>query len=273
MIADRDKNTFFFRGIKPVTLCSKIEHILKRDGMWTDLSAPPEMSEVFAAAQKHLKKDHFSIDESDGEGYSSNEAPGTNSDESSSEDEEDTHASHRHVAKKETCKKDKVSESKQSESAKEKPDNAMEDLTQCLEHLTILTQAIPKQQLDTKSAQSYMQQACPCFMCGQNEAHGMKDCPETIASMASGNITINTEGRVVCTDGKPLPRGIAKIIISVILRHNTFFCPPIGPNLQLQSLKLQIMLLKFEIMHLTHQVVCELQITYLKFQVMHLNLR
>ena len=45
-------------------------------------------------------------------------------------------------------------------------------------------------------------------MCGQNEPHGMKDCPETIAFMASGTVMINTEGRVVHADGKLLPRGI-----------------------------------------------------------------
>ena len=166
------------------------------------------MSEVFAAAQKYLKKDRFSVDKSDGEGYSSDEPPETKSDESSSEDEEDTRASHRHVAKKETRKKDKTSEPKQAESAKEKLDSMTEDLTQRLERLTILMQAIHKQQLGTKPAQSYMQQACPCFMCGQNEPHGMKDCPETIAFMASGTVMINTEGRIVRADGKPLPRGI-----------------------------------------------------------------
>ena len=36
----------------------------------------------------------------------------------------------------------------------------------------------------------------------------MKDCPETIVFMASGTVTINTEGRVIHADGKPLPRGI-----------------------------------------------------------------
>ena len=208
MIADCDKDTFFFRGIKPVTLQNKIEHILECDGMWTDLSAPPEMSQVFAAMQKYLKKDRFSVDESDREGYSSDEPPETKSDESSSEDEEDTRASHRHVAKKETRKKDKMSEPKQAQSAKEKSDSTTEDLTQYLERLTILMQAIHKQQLGTKPAQSYMQQAHPCFMCGQNELHGMKDCPETIAFMASGTVTINTEGRVVRAGRKLLPRGI-----------------------------------------------------------------
>ena len=149
----------FLSRYQPLTLCNKIKHILERDGMWTDLSTPPEMSQVFAAAQKYLKKDHFSVDESDGEGYSSNEPPETKSDESSSEDEEDTCASHRHVTKKETHKKDKVSEPKQAESVKEKSDSMTEYLTQRLEHLTILTQAIHKQQLGMKPAQLYMQQA------------------------------------------------------------------------------------------------------------------
>lgn len=140
-------------------LCSKIEHILECDGMWTDLSAPPEMSKVFAAVQKYLKKDRFSIDESDGEGYSSDEEPRSKSDNLSSDDEEDTCANHRHITKKEICKKDKVSESKQSKSTKEKPDNTTEDLTQHLEHLTILMQTIHKQQLGMKPAQLYM---CIC---------------------------------------------------------------------------------------------------------------
>ena len=45
-------------------------------------------------------------------------------------------------------------------------------------------------------------------MCGQNEPHRMKDCPETIMFMASRTVTINTKGRVIHADGKPLPRGI-----------------------------------------------------------------
>jgi hypothetical protein len=45
-------------------------------------------------------------------------------------------------------------------------------------------------------------------MCGQDESHGMKDCPETIAFLASGTVKINTEGRVVRVDGRQLPRGI-----------------------------------------------------------------
>ena len=87
------------------------------------------------------------------------EEPRSKSDNLSSDDEEDTCANHRHITKKEICKKDKVSESKQSKSTKEKPDNTTEDLTQHLEHLTILMQTIHKQQLGMKPAQLYM---CIC---------------------------------------------------------------------------------------------------------------
>ena len=55
---------------------------------------------------------------------------------------------------------------------------------------------------------SYTASARVCYMCGQNENHGMKDCPETIAFMASGIVKTNIDGRIIHADRKPLPRGI-----------------------------------------------------------------
>jgi hypothetical protein len=53
MIADCDKDNYFFKGIKPISLQRQIQHILERDSKWTNLSAPPKMAEVIAAAKKH----------------------------------------------------------------------------------------------------------------------------------------------------------------------------------------------------------------------------
>ena len=55
---------------------------------------------------------------------------------------------------------------------------------------------------------SYTASAQVCYMCGQNESHGMKYCPETIVFMASGIVKMNVDGRIIRTDGKPLPWGI-----------------------------------------------------------------
>lgn len=57
-------------------------------------------------------------------------------------------------------------------------------------------------------------------MCGEVAPHSMKDCPKTIAYLASGFMKMDTNGRVARSDGKYMPRapgvpgdgGIAKII-------------------------------------------------------------
>ena len=99
-------------------------------------------------------------------------------------------------------------------------DPAVDDLTKRLERLTTITEALQKQQ---------QQQRKPflksCYMCGEETSHGVKDCPETVAFIASGILKLNTEGRVVRSNGGSLPRGaldgggIAKILKEEIKRH------------------------------------------------------
>jgi hypothetical protein len=214
------KDNYFFKGIKPVSLRSQIQHILEQDLKWIDLSAPPEMTKVIAAAKKHLKWDCYSIEDLDDEDISANDNLNENGSDNSSWNNDKARNSHRHYVKKDTWKKDSANESKSmkpTDIPKENPDTVTDDLTQQLEHLTILTQAIHNQQ---KNMQSTTQQLCsqnmqlhdqqlhPCYMCGQNNLHGMKDCPETIPFLASGTVKINTKGRVIHVDGRQLPRGI-----------------------------------------------------------------
>jgi hypothetical protein len=144
-----------------------------------------------------------------------NNNPNANKSDNLSLDNDEAHNSHRHYVKKETQKKDLANEPKSTKSTdipKENPDIMTDDLIQHLECLTILTQAIHNQQLDSKNMQSHAQslhmrniQLHTCYMCGQNNSHGMKDCTEMIAFLASGTVKINTEGRVIHTDGRQLP--------------------------------------------------------------------
>jgi hypothetical protein len=68
-----------------------------------------------------------------------------------------------------------------------KKDNVADDLTKCLEHLTILTEAIQKQ-MSSKCRRSQTSNLNDhvCHMCSKMIDHSMHGCPETIAFMACG---------------------------------------------------------------------------------------
>jgi len=99
-------------------------------------------------------------------------------------------------------------------------DPAVDDLTKRLERLTTITEALQRQQQLQKKP--FFKS---CYMCGEETTHGMKDCPETVAFITSGILKLNTEGRVVRSNGGSLPRGtvdgggITKILKEEIKHH------------------------------------------------------
>jgi hypothetical protein len=102
-----------------------------------------------------LKRDRYSVEDSDDEYISANDNPNENGSDNSSSDEDKARNSHRHYVKKDARKKDSANESKSAKPTdipKENPDIATDDLTQQLERLTILTQAIHNQQKNMQSA-------------------------------------------------------------------------------------------------------------------------
>jgi hypothetical protein len=118
------------------------------------------MTEVIAAAKKHLKRDCYSVEDSDNEDISANDNPNENGSDNSSSDEDKACNHHRHYVEKDTRKKDlanKPKSTKPMDILKENPDIMTDDLTQQLECLTILTQAIHNQQENTQLA---TQQLC-----------------------------------------------------------------------------------------------------------------
>ena len=98
--------------------------------------------------------------------------------------------------------------SQSNEREPDQRDAATEKLSKKLEHLAIRIKKMDNKLSASLAKPLYTASAQVCYMCGQNESHGMKDCPETIAFMASGIVKTNVDGRIIRADGKPLPQGI-----------------------------------------------------------------
>jgi len=174
----------------------------------------------------------YLIAETDEDDGSDSNSDGADED-SSSSDESNGRGGFRYWKKdlKEKESKDSVLKRKQpsggrgagpSDSRDEKsvPDPAVDDLAKRLERLTTITEALQKQQ--QLQRKPFIKS---CYMCGEETTHGVKDCPETVAFIASGILKLNTDGRVVRSNGGSLPRGatdgggIAKILKEEIKRH------------------------------------------------------
>ena len=197
---------------------------MERDKTWDDPEVAPEMPKVIEATQKILKKSRYNIKNfenvtKDVIVSSDNESDSSNSDDSStSESEEDETckiSSHRRYVREEPCAREFKAEAKAtSEQPTPAPDAAADEVAQCLDRLTIAFE----RQLDVlanisslvKPAASPSAPSQPrvCYMCGKPEPHGMKECPETLMFLAAGVVKMNPEGRIIRSDGKPLPRGV-----------------------------------------------------------------
>ena len=220
MLSERDRDDYFFVGIKPLSLRHQIQNILERDSKWEDVTAPPEMQVVMDSTEQYLKRDRYVPRDLDDDEVPTLGSYNDDASENSSSDSDDGKDSHRYWAKKDAYKKDKdkakdspleTKETKETKAAKTtespKTDNTTEDLVQRLERLAITTDAIRKQ-MSLSSKPLRHDATHVCYMCGNNEAHNMKDCPEMIAFMAFGLIKTNTDGKIVRADGRPLPRGV-----------------------------------------------------------------
>lgn len=146
-LAERDKNEYFLKGIHPRSLSKKILSALEREKKWVDTTAPPKIEDVVSAAKKLLKRDRFVLADSDSEDGSSDSSDNDDdrdskdSDSSSSEEEYAKPSSHRRY-KKELSPKEKKSD---PESPKPKATD-VNDIAARIERLTIVTEAIQKDQ-------------------------------------------------------------------------------------------------------------------------------
>ena len=228
MLANRERDDLFFKGIKPSSLRRRLAEAMEQDTKWTDHSAPPGMNIVIESVKKYLKKDRYMIAETDDDddfSSSLDEAEG----DSSSSDEGNGRESYRYWKKESKAsvpkKKQPSSSSKgvdpmEPKDEKSVSDPAVDDLTKRLECLTTITEALQKQQQLQKKP--FFKS---CYMCGEETTHGVKDCPETVTFIASGILKLNTDGRVVRANSGSLPRGvtdgggIAKILKEEIKHH------------------------------------------------------
>ena len=215
MLAERNRDDYFFKGVKPVSLRKRITTILERDSKWTDFSGPPPMENVIEVARKHLQKDRYHIEYDLDDDYSQdsdNEADSiVDNGNSSSDDEEHNRDVSRSYGKKETNRKRSgTTDVKPITETNKETIDATDDLTKRLERLSIMTENIQRQMsTDNRRPQQFSSGPRICYMCGENTDHSMRECPETIAFLAAGAIKKDSEGRLVRLDGSPLPRGKA----------------------------------------------------------------
>lgn len=208
MLSECNQDDYFFVEIKPLMLCNQIQNILERDSKWKDVTAPPEMNVVMDSTEKYLKRDCYIPRD-----LGNDEAPALGSynadDDSSSSDSDldDGKDSHRYWSKKDTMSKDKDKEMSVKMQTKStdapKQEVTTKELAQRLKRLAILMEHKPQGGSSSKLPCSDLLHVC--YMWGNNVLHNMKDCPETIAFMASGLIKTNMDGKIGCADGRPLP--------------------------------------------------------------------
>jgi hypothetical protein len=91
MLAEHNRDDYFFKGIKPVSLRTRITTILEWEFKWTDFSGPPPMDSVIDVARKHLQQDcyhiEYDLDEDYSQGSDNDTDSGVDNDNSSSEDD------------------------------------------------------------------------------------------------------------------------------------------------------------------------------------------
>ena len=198
-------NELFFKGLRPGSLCLYVQHMLCQDGKCPKENRnAPTAEEVMKVVKCYLGGDKFEAELSDEEkntivkfaehsSDSSDESPLTTEDEES--EEEQTSFCYRKTKVPSTPKKaNRNLRSKEREP--DQRDAAMEELSKKLEHLAICIEKMDNKLSASSVKPSYTASARVCYMCRQNESHRMKDCPETIAFMASGIVKMNVDSRI-----------------------------------------------------------------------------
>ena len=232
-LKEDEKNSLFVHGI-PYSLRKKIVNELLRTNEWKDKDVAPDIDKVIDAAENVLRIGQFDFKnmnayinyEEDSEEDESPDDEERSSDSSESdEDEAYKITSHRHHTRKE---KNTKTESKTDNGPKMQTDNAIEDINQRLDRLTI---ALERRTMEMEKAnRSPSPSANPsrvCYMCGKPEAHLLRECPETLQFLATGVIKIGSEGRIVRANGTALPRGIpggggiAKVLKEEIMNNKS----------------------------------------------------
>jgi hypothetical protein len=200
MLAERNRNDYFFKGIKPVSLRRHITTILEREAKWLDLSAPPPMLNVIDVARKHLQRDRYKIEHELDDDYSQDSSEELDPQAENSSDDEDSHNDDYHNYGKKDSNRKRSTTMDTKPSIETKADDAADDLTKRLERLTIMAENIEKRMSsDRRNPQAYASGVCS--MCGETVNHLMRDCPETIAFMASGVLKRNSDGKFTRADG------------------------------------------------------------------------
>ena len=95
-----------------------------------------------------------------------------------------------------------------------------------------------------------------CYMCRKSEAHGMKECPDTLTFLPSGIIKMNPEGRIIHSDGGTLlcgipgARGITKALKEEVLNKKSTMS-----NLEMDknSFIVSFVVANYEYMHLNKE--------------------
>ena len=146
-LVEKDRNKFFYMGVKPIVLCKELKTLMKEDKSWPNWRAPPKMDAVIEAAHDYLQGDCFcsdesgredldlDIDDSDGNGFGD-----------FSSDEEDKRAASRATSRNDLRKK-KSSSSKWKMDSKDNSDSSTKEL---MEKFDCLATQVEKQnkQLD-----------------------------------------------------------------------------------------------------------------------------
>ena len=216
-LIESQHNELFFKGLRPGSLRLYVQRTLQQEGKWPKTNKEaPAADDVMQVVRRHLGGDEFEAELSDEQEDStvkfvehSSDSSDSSDSSSSEEDEEPATFRQRKMKLPSSSKKSNEYSSTSKEKEADSKDAATEELTKKLERLAIHLKSIDNRLSATSSKPTFTaQQTRVCYMCGQNESHGMKDCPETIAFMASGVVKTNVDGRIIRTDGKPLPRGI-----------------------------------------------------------------
>lgn len=111
MLSERDRDNYFFVGIKPLMLHNQIQNILERDSKWKDVTVPPEMNVVMDSTEQYLKRDWYvPWDLGDDEAPALGSYNADDDSSSSDSDLDEGKDSHRYWTKKDTTSKDKDKE-------------------------------------------------------------------------------------------------------------------------------------------------------------------
>ena len=232
-----DRDDYFWSGIQPISLREILEVELKNKNFWKDITVPPPMDRVVEVALVYLNREAYQprdislrsrlakrktkkkvIDDSEEESSegSSEEDEGSETDESSSDSEMDEPVDRKKsVKKKSSVREENSKEVKMEVQTSPKSDpvvqSNIEDLAERFKRLELqLGERVNREPQAPRFRTLY------CVMCGR-EGHGICDCAEAKMLLGHQICRLDTNNRVVMSDGTALPRaegsgGSAKII-------------------------------------------------------------